>query len=490
MLFSSTEFLFAFLPAALAGFYLAGRLVGPRIALIWLAAASLFFYGYWNPAFLPLIAGSIICNYAMGRAIVANRSKKLLITGIVFNLGLLSYFKYANFLIGTVNTLADASVPMQSIVLPLAISFFTFQQIAFLADAYQGRTKDPDFVHYCLFVSFFPQLIAGPIVHHSETIPQFQRSETFHIDWTRLAVGLTIIVIGLYKKVILADGIAAHADRVFNNAVTSAPGIIEAWGGALAYSFQIYFDFSGYSDMAIGAAFLFGIRLPVNFNSPYKAVNIIDFWRRWHITLSRFIRDYLYYPLGGNRKGPNRRYANLMTAMLLGGLWHGAAWNFVFWGGLHGFFLAINHLWHAIRRRMGLNLSAPTPVGTWVARLITFIAVVIAWVFFRADSWEAAMSILGGMAYFNGIGETVDFAWRASGSEFAWLGILLAIVWLAPNSQELMADYEPVLDAPQAVSIPYRAAWMTPAVIVTAVIVSLVMIARGPDGPRFIYMIF
>jgi alginate O-acetyltransferase complex protein AlgI len=490
MLFSSTEFLFAFLPATLAGFYLAGRLGGPRIALMWLTAASLFFYGYWNPVFLPLIAGSIICNYALGRAIVANRSKPLLITGIVFNLSLLSYYKYTDFLIGTINMLGDASFPMLSVVLPLAISFFTFQQIAYLADAYQGRTHDPDFLHYCLFVSFFPQLIAGPIVHHSETIPQFQRSDTFRINRSRLAVGLTIIFMGLYKKVMLADGIAAHADKVFDSATTTAPGLIEAWGGALAYSFQIYFDFSGYSDMAIGAAFLFGIRLPINFNSPYKAVNIIDFWRRWHITLSRFIRDYLYYPLGGNRKGPKRRYANLMTAMILGGLWHGAAWNFVFWGGLHGFYLAINHFWHAVRRRMRHDISTSTPVGRWIARLITFISVVIAWVFFRAESWEAALAIIGGMANLNGVGECVDFAWRANGAEFAWLGILLAVVWLAPNSQELMAEDEPVLDSPPPSRIPYRAAWITPAVAVVAVIVSLVMVSRGPDGARFIYMIF
>ena len=496
MLFSSPEFLFAFLPITLVGFYVAAQFAERRIALIWLVAASLFFYGWWNPALLPLLIVSIAVNFGMGRLLARRRTKLVLGSGVVFDLGLLAYFKYTDFLIGTVNNLAGTSHPLQQIVLPLAISFFTFQQIAYLVDVYQNRTNDPDFLHYCLFVSFFPQLIAGPIVHHSETIPQFRQDAVFRLNRANLVVGLTITVIGLYKKVVLADGIAPYADRVFDTAASAPPAFIAAWSGALAYSFQIYFDFSGYSEMAIGLSLLIGIRLPLNFNSPYKAASIIDFWRRWHMTLSRFLRDYLYIPLGGNRRGSGNRYGNLMVVMLLGGLWHGAAWNFVLWGGLHGFYLVINRAWRGARRRLGHDLARSSRTGRALAVSLTFLCVVIGWVFFRADSWAAASAVLHGMAGLNGgFGEISLGALETNG--FVWLGAMLAIVWCAPNFKDLLGDFQPVLNVTpgpsgtrHAAAMALRVYWLAPLVFTMAAVSLVVIILRGGGGQQFIYMIF
>ena len=289
------------------------------------------------------------------------------------------------------------------IVLPLAISFFTLQQITYLVDANSGETKEYNFLHYCLFVTFFPQLIAGPIVHHREMLPQFEQSSAYRFVQSNFASGTAIFLLGLFKKVVLADGVAVYATPVFNAAEAGAVlTFFEAWTGATAYTFQLYFDFSGYSDMAIGIARMFNINLPLNFNSPYKAVNITEFWRRWHMTLSRFLRDYLYIPLGGNRKGKTRRHVNLMITMLLGGLWHGAGWTFVAWGALHGFYLVVNHSWHALRRALNPNPRSYGIAGQALAWLITMNAVVVAWVFFRAESFNGAIAILEGMAGMNG----------------------------------------------------------------------------------------
>jgi D-alanyl-lipoteichoic acid acyltransferase DltB (MBOAT superfamily) len=366
-------------------------------------------------------------------------------------------FKYAGFF---ANDIARLSVDLSYILLPLGISFFTFQQIAYLVDAYRREVPREGFINYSLFVTFFPQLIAGPIVHHSETIPQFARAETYRPDLDHLALGISVFVIGLAKKVILADGIAVYATPVFAAAQAGGdPTLFEAWGGALAYTFQLYFDFAGYSDMAIGLGLMFNIRLPLNFNSPYKAVNIIDFWRRWHITLSRFLRDYLYIPLGGSRLGPSRRYTNLMITMLLGGLWHGAGWTFVIWGGLHGIYLVINHAWHALRRALGHDLSRSTFAGRVLARTVTFLAVVVAWVFFRAEGFDAASRILAGMIGLNGVqlpasyyglfgplAPTLDaLGWvfrDSDGFHFGGIGMvvflaaLFGVVFLLPNTQE------------------------------------------------------
>ena len=349
MVFSSLEFLYLFLPPVLLGF-LALRAIGSERGIIWwLIAASIAFYAWWSVPYLILLIGSVVFNFMLHRWLLVSRDKVALTFGIIANLSALAYFKYANFFLGNVNAIFGFDLPMLSIVLPLAISFFTFQQISFLCDTYRGEVQDCDFARYTLFVVFFPQLIAGPIVLQKDTLPQFKLSVFKSKIGVNLAVGGTLFAIGLFKKIVLADSMAPYANLVFG-AAGDAHGVpVEAaWIGALAYTFQIYFDFSGYCDMALGLARMFGIRLPINFNSPYKATNIVDFWRRWHITLSRFLRDYLYIPLGGNRCSMPRRYVNLFATMVLGGLWHGAAWTFVIWGALHGLYLTINHGWAAI----------------------------------------------------------------------------------------------------------------------------------------------
>jgi len=407
MLFNSIEFIFVFLPVVLLVFYMIGGYGNHRVAISWLVAASLFFYGWWNPAYLGLILASILFNYAMGAALVSGNGRPhapyLLTVGVACNLAVLAYFKYANFFVENLNILSSSSYHLETIILPLAISFFTFQQITFLVDASRGETREYNFLHYSLFVTFFPQLIAGPIVHHREMLPQFAKDSIYRVNQSNLAIGIAIFLLGLFKKVVLADGVAAYATPVFAAAESGEViTFFEAWAGALAYTFQLYFDFSGYSDMAIGIARMFNIRLPLNFNSPYKAVNIIEFWRRWHMTLSRFLRDYLYFPLGGNRKGPSRRYVNLMVTMLLGGLWHGAGWTFVAWGFMHGLFLVVNHAWHRLRRFFGSEPGSLGFPGRCVAWLVTFLSVVVSWVMFRAESFDSATAILQGMVGMNG----------------------------------------------------------------------------------------
>jgi D-alanyl-lipoteichoic acid acyltransferase DltB (MBOAT superfamily) len=405
--------------------------------MVWLVVASLFFYAWWNPVYIWLILLSMFFNYGMGFALSTRREKLSLLTiGVITNLTLLGYYKYANFFVDTANDIIGTSFNLNNIILPLAISFFTFQQIAYLVDAYQGETEEHSFLHYALFVTFFPQLIAGPIVHHGEMMRQFSKAETFIFNSKKMELGLTILSLGLFKKVILADGIAKYSTPIFQAAFAEERiTVIEAWIGSLGYSFQLYFDFSAYSDMAIGIALMFGIRLPINFMSPYKALNIIDFWNRWHITLSRFLREYLYFPLGGNRKGEVRRYTNLMITMLLGGLWHGAGWTFAFWGGLHGGYLVANHAWHDLRRLMGHELDKSMLWGRILARGITFLAIVIAWVFFRAENFESANLILSTMFGFQNVpmigaallpGMKLDQA-------IIWLTALSTLVWLMPN---------------------------------------------------------
>jgi D-alanyl-lipoteichoic acid acyltransferase DltB (MBOAT superfamily) len=358
MLFNSLEFILGFLPITLTGFFLLGSRGYQRAAIGWVVLTSLFFYGYWDPGEhrladpwrwwpLTLICVSTIFNFLVGQRLLAHPSKLLLAFGLAVNVATIGYFKYTLFFAEEIAARFGLALEVGQIVLPLGISFFIFQKIAYLVDAYRGEVRAGGFLSFALFVSFFPQLIAGPIVHHSEVIPQFGQKSTYRPNLDNLSRGIGIFVLGLAKKTVLADTIATYATPVFRAAQAGAePTLFEAWGGALAYTFQLYFDFAGYSDMAIGLALMFNIRLPINFNSPYKATNIIDFWRRWHITLSRFLRDYLYIPLGGNRHGVARRYGNLMLTMLLGGLWHGAGWTFIVWGGLHGMFLFMNHFWH------------------------------------------------------------------------------------------------------------------------------------------------
>lgn len=474
MLFNSYAFLFAFLPVVLVVFFTLGRR-NHRWASAWLAAASVFFYGWWNPAYVGLLLASILFNYSVGYSLArasgkpAQPGRKLLLAcGIAGNLALLGYFKYANFFVSNLNLLVGADYALAQIILPLGISFFTFTQIAFLVDAYQGKAREYNFIHYCLFVTYFPHLIAGPVLHHKEMMPQFAHPGTYRLRGENIAVGLTIFSIGLFKKVVLADGVAPYAAPAFNAAAAGDTlQFFQAWGGALAYTMQLYFDFSGYSDMAIGLSRLFGIVLPLNFHSPYKAVNIIEFWRRWHMTLSRFLRDYLYIPLGGNRKGDVRRYVNLGITMLLGGLWHGAAWTFALWGALHGCYLVINHAWRAVRSRLGQDLTRSTWMGRTAGTAVTFCAVVVAWVFFRASSFDAAIGMLEAMAGTNGVSLPEAFAPAIGGlhgplealgvkftlggggqfaSTYGWAIALSLVAFLAPNTQEIMRRWRPALD--------------------------------------------
>ena len=447
MLFNSYVFVLLFLPLVFAGYWALGRGAGRRAALAWLTLASLVYYGWWSPVYLALIVGSILFNFWLGLHIGAEagspRGKRWAVAGLVVNLAALGWFKYANFFLDSVNAVADTGLSLEHIVLPIGISFFTFQQMAYLVDAYRGETKEYRLVDYTLFVTFFPQLIAGPIVHHKEMLPQFMRRGAGAIKARDVSIGMTIFFAGLFKKVVFADTLSGFATPVFQAADGGwAPQFTDAWIATLAYTLQLYFDFSGYSDMAIGLGRLFGIRLPLNFHSPYKAVNVIDFWRRWHMTLSRFLRDYLYIPLGGNRKGPGRRYVNLMATMVLGGMWHGAGWTFVFWGFLHGVYLCANHLWAAARERMGWGASRGL-AGRALSIGATFLAVMVAWVLLRAATFGGAGRILAGMAGMNPW-EPLHIAPLAS---VLWILPLLLVVWFLPNTQQWMARWKPALES-------------------------------------------
>ena len=346
--------------------------------------------------------------------------------GVSINILLLGYYKYADFFIDNINYAAGTHIESLDLLLPLAISFFTFQQIAYLIDCYKGSAKEYDFLNYSLFVTFFPQLIAGPIVHHSEMMPQFIRNDRDHqVKYENVAAGTFIFSIGLFKKVVIADTFAVVATNGFDNA--DALNLIEAWVTSLSYTFQLYFDFSGYTDMAIGCALLFNIKLPMNFNSPYKASNIQDFWRRWHITLSRFLRDYIYIPLGGNRQGSIDTYRNILLTFFIGGIWHGAGWTFVIWGILHGVAMVIHGIWS----RFGFALNR------YVAWFVTFNFVNLSWVFFRASDFDTASKIIKSMFF----GEVVlDYHWKDS---LSWLG--LEAVRFGPWLQNIYAENKVIL---------------------------------------------
>ena len=481
MLFNSYLFIFVFLPVVVLGYHwLSER--GRRTTTGWLILSSLFFYGWWDYRYLALIFVSILVNYAVGRRIAKARSKIDLVLGLTFNLGALGYFKYIGLFSRTLAQLSGADDLIVTVVLPLGISFFTFQKIAYLVDCYRGLTRPYDLAEFSLFVLFFPQLIAGPIVHHGEFVPQYFSREV-HLQAENVAVGMTLFIIGLFKKVILAEGMAKYATPMFDAAAGGqAITFLEAWGGAIAYSLQLYFDFSAYSDMAIGLARLFGIRFPVNFNSPYKATNIIDFWRRWHITLSRFLRIYLYVPLGGNRKGTTRRYLNLLIVMLLGGFWHGANWTFLVWGGLHGLYLAANHAWIALKQKWGLRAPGPSLVWKALAWALTYLAVVVAWVFFRAADFSTAFNILQGMVAMDerfvvtpGIARFLSFlspafdhvpvsekplAFYEGARQIGATLLVLSIALFAPSSQEWLRRHQPTLEAVQGNSwLAQRLVW-------------------------------
>lgn len=401
MLFNSYEFIFLFLPIT---FFVYFYLLSKRLTTAskgFLVFSSLFFYSWWNIIYLPLILMSMLFNYTIGNSLNENSSKikfskkGILFFGITANLVLLGCFKYYDFFITSLNTLLNTNMGLLHLMLPLAISFFTFQQIAYLVDSYRGETKEYDFLNYALFVTFFPQLIAGPIVHHKEMMPQFASKYNFVMKHKNITLGLFIFSIGLFKKVIIADSLSIMANNGFSS--SALLNTAEAWITSLSYTMQLYFDFSGYTDMAIGLSLLFNIKLPINFNTPYKAVNIQDFWRRWHITLSRFLRDYIYIPLGGNRVSSFRIYSNLMITFILGGLWHGAGLTFIFWGFLHGAALVIHRAW----QNTGIKINK------FVAWFITFNFINISWIFFRATEFSQAIDILKTMFLYKEIDVTI-----------------------------------------------------------------------------------
>jgi len=452
VLFNSYVFILVFLPTTLAVFYAIG---GSNSAWIrgWLTLTSLYFYGFWNISFLPLLVGSIGFNYFAGRIIEHLKSTRSPWRGPAFviavgsNLALLSYFKYATFLQNIIEQLAGLPGAAPAAPIPLGISFFTFTQITYLADVTFRDRAQRDPISYALFVSFFPHLIAGPILHHRQTIPQFSFQFIWQNALQNLAIGLSMFSFGLFKKVVLADSVQPFVSLGFSN--HNVPNLLDAWTGVLAYTMQIYFDFSGYTDMAIGLARMFGVIFPINFNSPYQATNVIEFWRRWHMTLSRFLRDYVYIPIGGNRSGLGQ-YPNILITMLLGGLWHGAGWTFIAWGGLHGLFLVINHAWQ--RARSGSHTFARG--REWLSRCVTFLAVALAWVFFRADGMEQAFTVLSAAVGAHGIGKVAlmcidpNSGSCALGIPVAWYWIagLLCIAFFAPNTQQVMNAWKPVLE--------------------------------------------
>jgi alginate O-acetyltransferase complex protein AlgI len=456
MLFNSYTFILLFLPATFAIFQGLRRLGWNRGAFAALVLASLVFYAWWSIRYLFLLLGLMLVNFLLARWLVdSHRAGRrgaalVLAAGLVFNLAVLGYYKYANFFVENLAGPVGLDWSLPAIVLPLGISFFTFQKIALLVDCYKGKVASLDPLEYSLFVVFFPQLIAGPIVHHSEVMPQFRVPR---INGDIIVLGLAIFTIGLAKKVLFADNLALYASPVFDAAAAGkVVAFVSAWCGALAYTLQLYFDFSGYSDMAIGAALLFGVRLPLNFASPYQAASMIEFWRRWHMTLSRFLRDYLYFPLGGNRKGVRRRYVNLVATMVLGGIWHGAGWNFVLWGALHGFYLTVNHGWRTLTGE-----TRNTIPGRALGTVLTFVAVVLGWVLFRASDFSAAVAMLRGMAGLSGSGDAIIDASKAA----SLIVPLLGIVWFLPNTQEL-TGYSPPgavpATSPPRMLLPWAAA--------------------------------
>lgn len=488
MLFNSPVFIFFFLPLTLALFFVAGRF-SVRLAAYWLFAASLIFYGWANPAHVPLLLASIGLNFLAGRALVGAADRRVrqtvLVLSIVANLAVLVWYKYATFLLQAAGLGAGWTPP----AMPLGISFFTFTQIAFLVDAYRGEAQEYRFGHYGLFVTYFPHLVAGPILHHREMMPQFQDARIYRPAAENFSVGITLFVFGLFKKVILADGIEPHATALFQQASNPVQfGVVEAWLGALAFSFQLYFDFSGYSDMALGLARMCGVRLPLNFDSPYKSASIIDFWRRWHMSLSRFLRDYLYIPLGGGRKGPVRRYVNLLITMVLGGAWHGAGWTFLIWGASHGALLALNHAWRSFRHAVGGQAR-----GRWetaLGCLATFVLVTMCWVFFKAESVPAALRILQAMLGYGASSVVGQYSVDAC----VWIAVCAGIVWGLPNSQQLLAKYSPGIDTypvdparQQGSRIEWRPAGSWALLVGAMAVASLMMMGRVRD---FLYFSF
>lgn len=543
MLFNSQIFLFLFLPLSLLGYFAIWSRSGHDVAKLFLVLASLFFYGWWEITNLWIILFSICFNYLIGQGINNAQSKfaaepgrsVLLTIGITFNLGLIGFFKYTGFGVEAVNLAFGSDFVVVRIVLPLAISFFTFQQISYLVDSHGGQLKSARFLDYALFVTFFPQLLAGPIVHYREMMPQFEKPLTKGASSLDLAVGGTLFLIGLFKKVVLADTIGGFAAPVFDAAASGGVlTLIDSWGAAIAFSLQLYFDFSGYSDMAVGLGRMFGIRLPLNFNSPYKAATVISFWSRWHMTLTRFLISYVYNPIvlrltrrrikagkpvlshGVPRLGPFLILLALPTVltMFLSGLWHGAGFQFLIFGLLHGVFLVINHAWASLRLLIAWNPESDPGWlrAGWIGA--TFLSVTISLVLFRADDLSAATTMYRAMAGLNGVvlpsGLAAYFGWldfpvsytvRFMGmQQLGWTVLLLGMIWSFPNSQQLLSRYMNAVPEPMPASQLFYAtlpgeltfiAWrpdLLRAVFLGGIIVITFSFLSDPS--RFIYFVF
>ncbi|HEX4543798.1 MAG TPA: MBOAT family O-acyltransferase [Candidatus Acidoferrum sp.] len=511
MLFNSLPFLFVFFPVVLIGFLLVGRL-GRIAAVAWLAAASLVFYAYWNKAFLVLLLGSIVFNFLCAQAIgcVVNRTgwqQRFLWAGLAGNLALLGYFKYWFPLLNSLGSLAHPPLGFGSVTLPLGISFFTLTQIAYLVDLQQGEANQLSLIEHLFFVGFFPHLIAGPILHHREFMPQVAKGRTLRLHWEDLAVGLTCFVIGLFKKIVIADQIAASADSLF--ASPAGQPLIRVWSGVLSYAVQLYFDFSGYSDMAIGLARMFSLRFPMNFNSPYKAKSIIEFWQRWHMTLTNFLMLYIYNPIAlainRQRLAAGRAIGRkavitpegflriialpTLVTMVIAGVWHGAGRQFLAFGLLHGIFICLNHAWRTFAPKWSAALGSAW-LGSAASVLVTFLAVVSAQIFFRADSIRDAFAVVRGAIGINGTGMFP----HAGPALFRWvaLGLLFAVIWWFPNTQEILsqsADEEGGETGKFRAlpSLRWQPTWMWTAAIAGAFFVSLVLLK---PASRFLYFQF
>jgi D-alanyl-lipoteichoic acid acyltransferase DltB (MBOAT superfamily) len=512
MLFNSYEFILLFLPITVIGFLALG-LMSRQLAMAWVILASIFFYAWWRPFNLAIIGPSLVVNYFLGRWLLGlqgdaskSRTRAFALTiGIIFNIAFLGYFKYANFAVSVAHDVTGRNFVFEEVILPLGISFITFQKIAFLVDVAGGKIKSFSVRDFLLFVLFFPQLVAGPIVHYQESVPQFQAA-TAKFDKTAYAAGLTLFVFGLFKKVVLADGMAAHVSPVFAFAQGAGdPTMVQSWLAAIGYTLQLYFDFSGYSDMACGAALFFGVKLPMNFNSPLKAANIIDFWQRWHITLTRFLTAYIFTPISLNftrqramkRLPPLRAtgsklgaflqllVAPTLVTMFISGVWHGAGYTFIIWGLLHGFYLVIAHAWRQYGPKKGSAPKAVTTDGAvpaaqsmvpsalvnFIAQragwMITFLAIAVSMVFFRAPDVGTAVDVLKGMTGLNGVGLPQELADRVHMASLGGMKLaggevylhqfipaagfligLFAIAILMPNSLQVMEKFKPTLTSP------------------------------------------
>ena len=493
MLFNSYEFIFAFLPVTLAGFYLLGT-ASRTWSLHWLILASLFFYAWWRPLNVLIIAPSILINFVLARTLLRlGQSEKrrraslaVLVVGIAFNIAFLGYFKYTYFLGNAINDVFGTNLIVTRIILPLGISFITFQKIAFLIDVHSGRVESFTFRDYCLFVLFFPQLIAGPIVHYREMMPQF-RSVLCRYDKQNVAVGLTLFLSGLFKKAVIADGIAPSVTSIYEQAASGGGvSLLFAWMAAIGFTLQVYFDFSGYTDMALGIARLFGVRLPPNFNSPLRATSIIDFWLRWHMTLTRFLTAYIYNPLvlfltrrrlANGRPGFGGRdttfgaFAQLLMfpvlfTMFISGLWHGAGYLFIIWGLLHGMYLTVNHAWRQVVPKLWPNRAGYTRIMKPVGVVLTLLSVFTSMVFFRSTTLSAAVDLLKGMIGLNGVALPLAVyehvgplaGWLmgmgvvqqlGGGQEFLKMTVaipaLMCVVLVCPNTLQILARYEPAI---------------------------------------------